>query len=121
MAEYSFAPLEAGRGLLFPLTPPRYHHEGNTMTDNIDPRTGQSLTPEQQEERDASHRRFLERLSDWDDPDAITLIRNGVPVDGRPLLGPPEEVAPVTPVVVVGTDEDGNLRMSDGSVVVPRP
>lgn len=59
-------------------------------------------------------RRFAERLGDWSEPGAITIIRNGVPLD--PETG--EERIRTGPTVV-DVDEDGNLRMSDGTIRVP--
>lgn len=62
-----------------------------------------------------SHRRFIERLSDWSEPGAVTIIRDGVPLTNDQFI----TIEPSTPFVV-STDDDGNLRMSDGTIRVPR-
>jgi hypothetical protein len=46
----------------------------------------------QESDREASWNRFLERISDWGDADSIVFIRDGKPVDGRPITTPPSPV-----------------------------
>lgn len=67
------------------------------------------MTDSEEEQR----RKFAERLSDWSEPGAITIIRNGVALDNTVV------VDPVAEPTVVGVDDDGNLFMSDGTVRVP--
>jgi hypothetical protein len=71
------------------------------------------MTDRETTEEEARHR-FAERLGDWSEPGAITIIRNGVPLD--PETG--EERVRVQPTVT-DVDSDGNLRMSDGTIRVP--
>jgi hypothetical protein len=73
--------------------------------------------------KDEAQRRFFERLTDWSDPNALTLIRRG---DGAPIPANPtsaiivdDVVVNPVPVTVVSVDEDGNMLMSDGSMRVP--
>lgn len=66
------------------------------------------------EKKAESQRKFAERLGDWSEPGAITIIRNGIPIDDALI----DDTVP-SPPVVLGIDEDGNLRMSDGTIRVP--
>ncbi len=67
-------------------------------------------TPEEKAEAD---RRFFRRLTDWSDPGALTIIRDGVPLDTSAPIVPP-----AIPTTVIGTDDDGNLLMSEGTIRV---
>lgn len=68
-------------------------------------------TPEERAEAD---RQFAARLSDWSDPGAIVLIRRG----GEPVA--PELPLPLDNTVpaVDRIDDDGNLILEDGSIIV---
>lgn len=115
------------------------------MSDRTSNEQGQPLTEEERRragdpsiadgdlsERELQLRNFGRRLTDWT-PDNITIIRNGVPISGPGLAREIElgrvtapVVPPTTPVpapvpTVVDIDEDGNLRMSDGTIRVPKP
>jgi hypothetical protein len=65
------------------------------------------------EEKELARQRFLERLSDWSDPGAITVIRAGIPLDPEAGQVLPKGEWPT----VDDVDEDGNLLMSDGTIL----
>ena len=79
------------------------------MTD----RKKREFTPEEKAEAD---RRFFARLTDWSEPGAITMIRDGMP------LNPTAPVEPTRPPpTVVSVDDYGTFIMSDGTNGAPRP
>jgi hypothetical protein len=65
-----------------------------------------------------SRRRFLDRLSDWSEPGAITIIRDGIPLDLTAIPVEGDEIIPPAPTVA-DIDDEGNIRLSDGSIIVP--
>lgn len=69
------------------------------------------MTDAQETNEEKSRRLFAERLGDWSDPDAIVIIRNGVPLDSSGTSVPEP--------TVVDIDDDGNLQMNDGTIRVP--